>query len=71
MDKATVDTAHRAEPDGTDEGILPVRAMPAETAFAGLPPTTGNRRFGSLKGRVDIGPEFFDPLPEDELRAWE
>jgi prevent-host-death family protein len=29
------------------------------------------RRFGSMKGKVWIGPEFFDPLPEEELRLWE
>jgi prevent-host-death family protein len=33
-------------------------------------PTT-KRRFGALRGVVNIGPEFFDPLPDDELQAWE
>jgi prevent-host-death family protein len=28
------------------------------------------RVFGALKGKIDIGPEFFDPLPEDELALW-
>jgi antitoxin (DNA-binding transcriptional repressor) of toxin-antitoxin stability system len=27
-------------------------------------------RLGFLEGLGDIGPEFFDPLPEDELRLW-
>lgn len=26
---------------------------------------------GVLKGRLVVGPEFFEPLPEDELRLWE
>lgn len=26
---------------------------------------------GTLKGMISIGPEFFDPLPEEELRLWE
>lgn len=30
-----------------------------------------NRKFGALKGKIKIGPEFFDPLPEDELKRWE
>lgn len=34
------------------------------------PHETG-RRFGALKGVVTVGPEFFEPLPEDELTAWE
>jgi prevent-host-death family protein len=29
----------------------------------------GGRRPGRLQGQ--IGPEFFDPLPEDDLAAWE
>lgn len=38
------------------------RLMP----LAGEPPS---RRPGRLAGR--IGPEFFEPLPDDELEAWE
>jgi prevent-host-death family protein len=34
-----------------------------------LAPDTGQRRPGRLAGR--IGPEFFEPLPEEELAAWE
>ncbi len=29
-----------------------------------------SRRIGFLAGRGDVGPEFFEPLPEDELRLW-
>jgi len=29
------------------------------------------RRFGSMKGRASVGPEFFEPLPEEELKLWE
>lgn len=31
----------------------------------------GKRRPGSLKGRLVVNPEFFEPLPADELSAWE
>lgn len=31
----------------------------------------GKREFGALKGKIKIGPEFFEPLPEDELKRWE
>ncbi len=31
----------------------------------------GRRQFGALRGQIAIGPEFFAPLPEDELAAWE
>ena len=33
-------------------------------------PVPEKRRIGLLKGKGSIGPEFFDPLPEDELRLW-
>jgi prevent-host-death family protein len=29
------------------------------------------RGFGSMMGRATIGPEFWDPLPEDELNLWQ
>ena len=31
----------------------------------------GKRQFGSLKGRIKLDDSFFDPLPEEELKAWE
>lgn len=31
----------------------------------------GQRKPGRLKGVLKIGPEFFEPLPEDELKSWE
>ena len=29
------------------------------------------RNLGILKGKLVVGPEFFDPLPPDELDRWE
>ena len=31
----------------------------------------GNRKPGALKGKIHVGPEFFEPLPQDELQRWE
>lgn len=31
----------------------------------------GKREFGSMKGQIKLGDEFFDPLPEEELAYWE
>lgn len=28
------------------------------------------QRLGLLKGKISIGPEFFESLPDDELRLW-
>ena len=29
------------------------------------------RRFGAMRGKIAIGPEFFEPLPPDELALWD
>jgi prevent-host-death family protein len=29
------------------------------------------RQFGAMRGKISIGPEFFEPLSEEELGAWE
>ena len=31
----------------------------------------GKRQPGSLKGKLCVGPEFFEPLPNTELSVWE
>ena len=28
------------------------------------------RVFGALRGKISIGPEFFEPLPPEELDTW-
>jgi prevent-host-death family protein len=33
--------------------------------------TTRQRVFGSMRGKLSLGPEFFEPLPEDELTVWD
>jgi prevent-host-death family protein len=44
-----------------------------KTPIARLVPVTpkGKRQFGAMRGKIDIGPEFFEPLPDEELAAWE
>jgi prevent-host-death family protein len=34
-------------------------------------PEQPKRGFGSIKGRATLGPEFWEPLPEEELKRWE
>lgn len=41
-----------------------VRLTPVEQQASG-------RRFGALQGKAKVDERFFEPLPEDELRAWE
>jgi antitoxin (DNA-binding transcriptional repressor) of toxin-antitoxin stability system len=44
------------------------------TPVVRLVPVSGQRvrrAPGSMKGRFEVGAVFFEPLPEDELAAWE
>jgi prevent-host-death family protein len=45
-------------------GIPVVRLTPIQ------PPQHG-RRFGAYRGTARVDERFFEPLPEDELKAWE
>lgn len=33
-------------------------------------PVPATRRAGRLKGKINIDDSFFEPLPDDELAAW-
>jgi prevent-host-death family protein len=46
----------------------------ADKPVARLVPIASSRNtrgFGMWKGKFDVPDSFFDPLPEEELRAWE
>jgi len=43
--------------------------LPKRTVHAATKPVA-KRKFGNLKGLAKIGPEFFEPLPEEELKLW-
>ena len=40
--------------------LVPIAPAPART-----------RPIGLYKGQIEIGPEFFEPLPKEELALWE
>jgi prevent-host-death family protein len=50
-----------------DEVVLVRGSKPVAKIVAVAP----KRKFGRLKGKGSIGPEFFEPLPKDELKIWE
>lgn len=47
------------------------KRTPAVRLVAVGPISKAKRLIGLYKGQIDIGPEFFDPLPEEELAFWE
>jgi prevent-host-death family protein len=58
-----------ARAEAGEEIIIARGSKPVAKLTAVVP--KGKRVFGALKGKFEIGPEFFDPLPPDELDAWE
>jgi antitoxin (DNA-binding transcriptional repressor) of toxin-antitoxin stability system len=56
--------------EGEDVQITSGRERKPVVRLVPVEPVHGNRRLGFLKGKIEVGPEFFEPLPEDELRLW-
>jgi prevent-host-death family protein len=59
-----------ARVEAGEEVIIARRDKPV-ARLVPVEPGRPKRRFGSMKGKVWVGPEFFEPLPEEELRLWE
>jgi prevent-host-death family protein len=53
------------------EEIVLARGKEPVAKLVPFKPIKKKRRFGALKGTVSVGPEFFEPLPEQELKRWE
>lgn len=76
MTIVTIHTAKRtlsqllARVEAGEEIVLVRGKTPVARLVPFRPPGHG-RRFGALRGSVQLGPEFFEPLPERELAMWE
>jgi len=53
------------------EEIIIARGDQPLVRLAPLREKKGQRKPGSMKGKLKVGPKFFKPLPADELQAWE
>ena len=58
-----------AQAEAGEEVVIARRGKPAVRLVACKPQK--KRRPGRLKGKVVIPDDFFDPLPEEELKLWE
>ena len=58
-----------ARVEAGEEVTITRRGRPVARLVACKP--RGKRRPGVLKGKAAITDEFFDPLPEEELKLWE
>jgi prevent-host-death family protein len=59
-----------ARVEAGEEIILARGKQPIAKLTPYVPPRA-KRQFGALSGLVTVGPEFFEPLPEEELAGWE
>ena len=53
------------------EEIVIARGKQPVLKLVAIEKTSGNRKPGAWKGKIKIGPEFFEPLPPEELEGWE
>lgn len=53
------------------EEIVLARGKEPVAKLVPFKPPGKKRRFGALRGVIRVGPEFFEPLPESELKHWE
>ena len=58
-----------ARAEAGEEVVIARRGKPVARLVACKPKK--KRRPGLLKGKVVIPDDFFDPLPEEELKLWE
>jgi antitoxin (DNA-binding transcriptional repressor) of toxin-antitoxin stability system len=53
------------------EEIVLARGTQAVAKIVPIEPASQKRRFGAYRGKISVPDSFFDPLPEEELDAWE
>lgn len=56
--------------NGEDVQITTGRERKPVVRIVAIEPVRASRRLGFLEGRGSVDSEFFDPLPEDELKLW-
>ena len=53
------------------EEIIIARGPEPVVRLVPVAASKGRRKLGILKGKLQVGSEFFEPLPLDELSRWE
>jgi prevent-host-death family protein len=69
--KAKTNLSQLIERASAGEEIIIARGSKPVARLVPIGVVKGKRQPGRWKGKFEISPEFFDPLPEDELAAWE
>ncbi len=58
-----------AQVEAGEEIVIARRGEPVAKLVRCKP--LGRRKFGAMKGQIQITDAFFEPLPGEELKAWE
>ena len=69
--KAKTNLSKLIERASQGEEIIIARGSKPVAKLVPVGPVKGKRQPGSLKGKLEIGPEFFEPLSDEELSHWE
>jgi prevent-host-death family protein len=68
--KAKTELSRLIEKACRGEEIVIARGKKPVVRLVAIEDKRGQRKPGALREKLKVGPEFFEPLPEEELDAW-
>jgi len=68
--KAKTELSRLIEKACRGEEIVIARGKKPVVRLVAIEDKRGQRKPGALRGKLKVGPEFFEPLPAEELDAW-
>jgi prevent-host-death family protein len=69
--EAKTNLSRLIEKASAGEDIVIARGSKPVARLVPVGEVKGRRQPGSLKGKLRVEPEFFEPLPAEELERWE
>jgi prevent-host-death family protein len=69
--KAKTNLSRLIEKACKGEEIIISRGAKPVVRLVAIEEKRGGRTPGAWKGKITIGPDFFEPLPPEELEGWE
>ena len=71
MHQAKTNLSKLIQKAAAGEEVVIARGAKPVARLVAVGEVKGKRIPGSLKGTLRVGPDFFEPLPENELTRWE
>ncbi len=68
--KAKTNLSRLIEDVSKGEEVVIARGKKPVAKLVPIEPPPKERKPGWLKGKFELGPEFFEPLPSEELELW-